>query len=1082
MTPRLARPLALGLGMACLVPAAASAADRAVKLTEVVEKINEHNQLPLDPYPPFGLATGYICYPYRFYGSKRFQVTPRELRLLVAENEYLKIAMCPDYGGRLYYLYDKVRKREVIHRVNTDAKFYNAGMGFQYVGGGLELNLPNAHSQTNARPRECVARRNADGSVSLIMSDTERIGRIHWSVRFTLSPGEARVRQDVRIANETAVEARYLYWANCGIPLRDNTEYIYPEAKGAMHGKAEMVYSWPVYEGANLALIKNLDEMLGLYMLEAREGFFGYFSHDELAGLAHYADVNDVPGKKYWSWGWHETARHTRFTHTDGQPYGEVQAGRVVIQEVFDRLFPMTSQAWTEYWYPVGDVGVFNGASADGAARLALEERAGGAIAAEIRFQATCPIRDARFVLRKGGENVASSAAVSLQPGLPWHGEIAVPTGAADLDAISLAVLDGGGRVVAEVRARKEKPASFDSYDQPEKPRAAKAGSFTAEGVFARAEALARDWFYHLPRQKELLQECLRLDPGFSRAHAELGLLAFQAGRFEEALLRFDRALERIPDDGRTLYYKGLALRYLGRAGDAHYYLRQSGRFGFEAAERIAEAEMAIASGDLEAADDHLGRATAVNGSLLKGFVLRSLVARRLGRPEASRRWLEAARILDPEHPFVGCAAWLLAPADGPGSTALRARYGRFQDEFLEVAATLYSAGLREESARVLGLVETDTDIVRLYRDELGRVPRRPAGSTPTAATGVKTAPPARDFAWRLEEYLILKDRLAGKPDDPEALYHLGNFAYAHDLEAEGLAFWKAAAAGGFRDKISLYSLYRAERKLDPAGEEPFALLREALALDPDDPYLFDDYVSEVRRRKGPEEEIRILETNIDRFLVCFTTCETLLGAYLRAGDYDKLENFAGRLALGKYWRTSLGRYWMLGKMARGYRHLRAGRFAEALADFEAAPRVPENLEAHFLADMPSRARRLFFVGYCRARLGEAKAARAAWTEALAINQRVRFEPSAAYNLMNTRYYQAFCLRGLGRHAEADLAIDSIREFAGSLMLASATDESRKHLLRLAVLGRERDLDRFPEFDTELGITSFSGLATSVED
>ncbi len=1082
MTPRLVRPLVLGLGVALLVPAAAPAADRAVRLTEVYEKINEHNQLPLDPYPPFGLTTGYICYPYRFYGSKRFQVTPREIRLLVAENEYLRIAMCPDYGGRLYYLYDKVRKREVIHRVNTDAKFYNAGMGFQYVGGGLELNLPNAHSQTNARPRECVARRNADGSVSLILSDTERIGRIHWSVRFTLSPGEARVRQDVRIANETAVEARYLYWANCGIPLQDNTEYIYPEAKGAMHGKAETVYSWPVYEGANLALIKNLDEMLGLYMLDAREGFFGYFSHDERAGLAHYADVNDVPGKKYWSWGWHETARHTRFTHTDGQPYGEVQAGRVVIQEVFDRLLPMTSQAWTEYWYPVGDIGVFNGASADGAARLALEKRAGGAVAAVIGFQATRPLQGARFVIRRDGAELAAVAEASLRPGFPWRREIALPAGAEDLDAISLAVLDGGGRVVAEVLAQKDRPAPFDSYEQPEKPRAPKAESFTAEGVFARAEALARDWFYHLPRQKALLQECLRLDPGFSRAHAELGLMAFQAGRFEEALLRFDRALDRIPDDGRTLYYKGLALRHLGRARDAHYFLRQSGRFGFEAAERVAEAEMAIAAGDLEGADGHLGRATAVDGSILKGFILRSLVSRRLGRPEAARRYLDAARILDPEHPFVGCAAWLLAASPEPLAAGLRERYGRFQDELLEIAAGLYSAGLREESARVLGLVETETDLVRLYRDELNPGSRRASGATPAAAAGAKPAPPARDFAWRLEEYLILKSRLAKNPGDAEALYHLGNFAYAHDLEAEGLACWKAAAEGGFRDKISLYSLYRAERKLDPAGEKPFARLRAALALDPDDPYLFDDFVAEIRRQSGPEEAIRVLEANIDRFLGCFTTCEGLLGAYLRAGDYDKLEKFAGRVDLGGYWRTSLGRYWMLGKMARGYRNLKAGRYTEALVDFEAAPNVPKKLEAHFLPDMPSQARRLFFIGYCRAKLGDDEAARAAWTEALTINQRVRFEPSAAYNLMNTRYYQAFCLRGLGRQAEADIAVDSLREFAGSLMLASATDDSKKHLLRLAVLGRERDLDRFQDFDTELGITSFSGLATSVED
>src|SRR5512139_2702105 len=93
-------------------PAAAGAQKGEVKAYEAFEPIDEHNQLPLSPYPPFGLITGYICYPNQFYGSVQFQVTPRKLRLLVAENEYLKIAMCPHYGGRLYYMYDKVRRLE----------------------------------------------------------------------------------------------------------------------------------------------------------------------------------------------------------------------------------------------------------------------------------------------------------------------------------------------------------------------------------------------------------------------------------------------------------------------------------------------------------------------------------------------------------------------------------------------------------------------------------------------------------------------------------------------------------------------------------------------------------------------------------------------------------------------------------------------------------------------------------------------------------------------------------------------------------------------------------------------------------
>ncbi|OGD21193.1 MAG: hypothetical protein A2W03_10485 [Candidatus Aminicenantes bacterium RBG_16_63_16] len=1058
-----------------LWPSAAIAQKAEVKAYDAYEQIDEHNQLPLDPYPPFGLLTGYICYPYQFYGSQQFQVTPRRLHLLVAENEYLKIAMCPEYGGRLYYMFDKVRKREAIHRINTAAKFYNAGMGYQYVSGGLELNLPNAHSQTNARPRSCVSRRNADGSVSLVMNNIEKIGRIHWSVSFTLSPGEARVRQDVRIANESSVEARYLYWANCGIPLKDNTEYIYPETKGAMHGKYDVVFSWPTYEGANIALIKNVDEMLGVYMLEAREGFFGYFSHDDKAGLAHYADVNDVPGKKYWSWGWHEDAQHTKYTHTDGQPYGEVQAGRVVIQEQFDRLPPLTSQAWTEFWYPVGDIGVFNGASENAAVSFMLEPGSETAATATIAVQAAAPFRNASLVIKRGEETLKTIQEAALRPEKPLKIMADVDCPAGDLDRLTLEVRGGDGRLIAEVWSKAKKPKSFDSYFVPEKPKAARAEEFTAEGLFARAGALATDWFYHLPLQKRILEDCLRLDPGFSRAHSELGLMDFQAGLFAAALEHFDKALARVPDDARALYYKGLCLGRLGRPEDAHYFLRHAGRFGYEAPERLAEAEMAIQAGDLREADRHLGRAIASNGTVLKGLILRALVKNRLGDVAAARRLLEEARSLEKDDVFVQAAGAVLDKGAGPAAELVRSRYRDFPEEPLEVVASLYGAGLWAEADSVLNLIQGDNPMIRLYRSELGSLLKRTGRPPAGAPSGV-------DFAWRLEDFLALQNQLKLHPENGELHYHLGNFAYAHDLEEAGISHWEKAYELGYRDKVSLNSLYRAIKKFAPEGGAYFSYLEEAMKLDPGDPYLFDAYVGEVKARKGAGAAVEILEAGIGRFMNCFTACTTLMNEYLQAGAYDKLEAFAGRVNLADFWRPGLGRTWAVMKMAKGYRKLGEKSYREALADFAAAAQVPSSLEKNYLEDEALKARRLFYSGYCLSKLGEGEAAARAWSDALEIRRHVRFEASQNFEMMQVRYFQAFCLRGLGRHEEADVFVQSIREFASSLSIANARAASKKYLLDLALLGQERNLDNFERFDSELGITTFAGMATSVED
>jgi tetratricopeptide (TPR) repeat protein len=213
----------------------------------------------------------------------------------------------------------------------------------------------------------------------------------------------------------------------------------------------------------------------------------------------------------------------------------------------------------------------------------------------------------------------------------------------------------------------------------------------------------------------------------------------------------------------------------------------------------------------------------------------------------------------------------------------------------------------------------------------------------------------------------------------------------------------------------------------------------------------------------------------------CFTTCGTLLNEYLQAGAYDKLQAFAGRINMPYFWSTSFGRTWALMKMALGYRKLREKKYQDALADFEAAGRVPETLEKNYLEAEPVKARRLFYTGYCRSKLGNAAGAAEAWTAALDIQRHIRFEASYSFTQMQARYYQAFCLRGLGRPREADAYIQSIKEFDASSGMANASAEGKRHLLDLAYLGLETNLDNFDRFDRELGITSFATMTTSVE-
>jgi len=236
-----------------------------------------------------------------------------------------------------------------------------------------------------------------------------------------------------------------------------------------------------------------------------------------------------------------------------------------------------------------------------------------------------------------------------------------------------------------------------------------------------------------------------------------------------------------------------------------------------------------------------------------------------------------------------------------------------------------------------------------------------------------------------------------------------------------------------------------------------------------------------VKARRGAPAAVETLEAGIGRFMNCFTTVGTLLNEYLLAGAYDKLDDFAARVNLPYFWRPSFGRTWALAKMARGYRKLQEKKYDDALALFEASGRIPETLEKNYLEDEPVRARRLFYTGYCRSKLGNTAGAAEAWTAALDIRRHIRFEASYGFTQMQTRFYQAYCLRGLGRPREAAAYIGSIREFETSAGMDNASTAGKRHLLDLTYLGLEENIDNFDKYDSELGVTSFATMSTSVE-
>ena len=86
-------------------------------------------------------------YPYTLLDE--ISATPKDktYHTLVLENQYLKVTVLTDLGGRVYSVYDKISDREVFYK-NSVIRFAPLAIRGAFFSGGVEFSFPVAHAPT----------------------------------------------------------------------------------------------------------------------------------------------------------------------------------------------------------------------------------------------------------------------------------------------------------------------------------------------------------------------------------------------------------------------------------------------------------------------------------------------------------------------------------------------------------------------------------------------------------------------------------------------------------------------------------------------------------------------------------------------------------------------------------------------------------------------------------------------------------------------------------------------------------------------------------------------------------------------
>lgn len=1002
-------------------------------------------------------------YPLPFYDRIAERATARKWEAVHLENEYLRVMVLPELGGRVHVVRDKKTGYDLVYRQDV-IKPALVGLAGPWVSGGIEFNWPQHHRPATYMPVSVSIEEGEDGSRTVWCGDHDPMCRMLGVHGVCLRPGRAQLELRVRLYNRTPYTQTFLWWANVATRVHERYQsffppdvyYVadhakratsrYPRCDGRYYGVdyarrgREGVPAGETpgqfvpggeYRADDLSWYANIPVPTSYMCMGSREDFFGGYDHAAGVGILHVANHHVAPGKKQWTWGNHAFgyAWDRNLTDPDAggvsAPYIELMAGVYTDnQPDFSFLSPGETKTFSQYWSPIHAIGPAQQANREAAVSLGVKGKR-----ARVGVSVTGELVGARVVLTAGKKTVKKWAA-DLRPGEPLVAEVTLPRGVAETD-LAVVVTDAGGREVIGYRPAR-------AGERPVPPAATEPA---APGEIASADELYTtglhlEQYRHATRMPEAYWlEALRRDPLDVRCNTAMGHWHLKRGEFARAEEHFRRAIERQtsrnpnPAEGEAYYGLGLTLRFLGRDTEAYDAIyKATWNAAWQGPAHHALAEIDAARGEWEAALDHLDRSLRVGVDNLRARDLKVVALRHLGRvKEAADLLSETLRI----QPLDWWARYL-------AGEALACDAGTCLDVALDCAR----AGLAEDALEILGRAKpTEIDGLAPLLHYHAAVIASRAGDAKRAERELDRAAkasPTYCHPARLEDLVALEFACAGRAKDARARYYLGNLMYDRRRYAEAVKLWSASA----RIDASFATVWRnlgiAQFNVKHDAEAARRAFDKAFAANPADARVLYE-LDQLARRVGkePAARLRRLVKHADLVMQRDDLSVELCALYNQTGRHEAArELLAGRnfqpweggegLALGQHVRTHLS----LGRIA-----LSAGDAAEARALFEAALAAPGNLgEARHLLANQSDVH--YFVGLACARCGDEKAAKRHL--AAAADFEGDFQEMSVRPFSELTYYSALAARELGRKGDATRLLTGLLGYARELRRSEA--------------------------------------------
>lgn len=1034
-----------------------------VTVREADEVIPTYTSGPPEPDPMFYFgrdsqgAEGRI-YPYPLYDNLTNIRGEQTYHLVYLENEYIKVGVIPELGGKLFSALDKTDNYDFVYHQHV-IKPALIGLIGAWISGGIEWNIPHHHRATTFSPVQYRVEANADGSKTVWVGELEIRQRMRWAVGYTLRPGSSVLECSVRIINRTPLANSMLCFANVAVNANTNYQIIFPPDTQwvTYHAKTDFA-SWPIASGrfnnidfgagTDVSWYKNHFNANSMFVLNCPDDFFAGYDHGKNAGTMSVADHYIVPGKKFWTWGNGPRGRmwDNILTDTDG-PYIELMVGAYSDnQPDYSWLQPFEGRSFQMNWYPFRDIGGVKNANLNAAVNLEVTNSL-----ATFGFCATKEFPRATVRLTAAGKTLVEEQ-ISISPAKPYTRQIAIPAGVDEHD-VRVSLSANGRELIAYSPVRltpQPRPAVVTPPPAPEE--------FKTDEELDLA-GLRIDQF-HNPRLEPdpYWNEALKRDAGDTEANTELGILDLRCAKFADAEQHFRKALDRLtakytaPKNAEPLYYLGVALAAQGKTDEAFdSFYKAAWSQEWKAPAYFSLAEIASARGDFAAALNYVNSSLDANALNLRAYGLKSAILRHLNRPSDAREVLAlAARKCDPLDARLMAEQWLASKSDSSAKT-LFTTLDNHGANAQEIAAEFSDAGLWQDGldvlAQFIAVAPDKSKVSPMVYYYLGDFAEK-LGDTAQATAYRKQAvaqSPEYVFPFQAEAIGVLRRAMAANPSDARAPYYLGNLLFDWQPD-EAVALWQKSTELDPNFPMSWRNLAQAwsHKDGDANRAKAIAALEKAVALGDKYPEQFAELDQLYQAAGTPvEKRLALLEQHQAAVVKKDEGLAALIGLKTFTGKTDEaIALLQGRTF--SLWeggtRFNTGEAWADAHLVRGLQRFNAKQFTDALADFNAALKPPANLRA----EQPGgthRAELNYWIGCADEALGNSAQARESWTAATVTNA-----PAPGNRRGNQlaaragRYFQALAFQKLGQGEKAGPIFQSLVDAGTSALNSTNAD------------------------------------------